>query len=190
MTEIVCRELTVKRWPDLEKLFGANGACSGCWCNWFRVSQREFDARKYEPNRRAFRDLCAAGRPLGVLAYSGRTAVGWCTVAPRADYPRLAGSRLFKPVDDRPAWSVTCFFVARDARAGGITRVLLEGAVDYARRRGARLIEGYPVDPGRKKKQIMPMSAFHGLAPVFEAVGFATISKPSPGRCYMRLELD
>lgn len=189
MTEIVCRPLTAKRWPDLEKLFGANGACSGCWCMWFRLSQREFDARKYEPNRHAFRELCMAGRPLGVIAYEGRKPVGWCAVAPRCDYPRLAGSRLFKPIDDRPAWSVTCFFVARDARRGGITAALLEGAVNYARRKGARVIEGYPIDPG-KKKDVMSMAAFHGLVSVFEEGGFATVAKPSAGRRYVRLELN
>src|SRR5919108_4184082 len=81
--------VTPDRWPDLEALFGPRGACAGCWCMWWRLTQKEFDARRGEPNRQALRAIVAAGEPPGILACSAATPVGWCAVEPRERYPRL-----------------------------------------------------------------------------------------------------
>ncbi|MBM4430292.1 MAG: GNAT family N-acetyltransferase, partial [Chloroflexi bacterium] len=37
--------LTPERWADFEELFGPRGAAGGCWCMWWRLTQREFDAQ-------------------------------------------------------------------------------------------------------------------------------------------------
>jgi len=108
----------------------------------WRLSRAEFERNKGVRNKQTFRRIVASREPTGVLAYSADKAIGWCAVAPRKAYGRLANSRLLQPVDDRPVWSVSCFYIAGPYRGTGVARALLEAAVAYARRRGARIVEG------------------------------------------------
>ena len=130
------------RWDDLARLFGSRGACGGCWCMSWRRSRAEFERGKGAGNRRALRRIVAAGEEPGLIAYRGDEPIGWIAIAPRERYPRLAASRVLAPVDDRPVWSVTCFFVAKGQRGLGVSVRLLEAAVEHARRRGGRVVEG------------------------------------------------
>ena len=185
--------LTAERWRDFTALFGRRGACGGCWCMWWRLSQREFEARKGEKNRRAMHRLVKKGSEPGILAYVGRgakrEAIGWCAVAPRSEYPRLDRSRILKPVDDEPVWSVVCLFVAREWRRRGVSTRLLEAACEHVRARGGRIVEGYAVEP--KKKGGMPdVFAFHGPAAAYAAAGFTEAARRSPTRPIMRRLLD
>jgi GNAT superfamily N-acetyltransferase len=176
--------LTPNRWPDLERLFGANGACGGCWCMWWRASPSEFRRDKGAGNRRALRRLVAAGAEPGILAYDADGApVGWCAIAPRTEYPRLERSRILAPVDDRAVWSVTCFFIARGHRRRGLSRVLLEAAVRFAADRGADIVEGYPVETATR--QADPF-VWTGLASAFRRAGFREVARRSPTRPIMR----
>lgn len=178
--------LTPDRWDDLERLFGARGATGGCWCMYFHSKQSDYERMKGEGNRQAFRGLVQAGPPPGILAYAGTEPAGWCAVAPRTDYDRLARSRILAPVDDRPVWSVVCFFVGRQYRRQGLTSQLLRAALDYARQNGAQLVEGYPVEPQTAK---MPdVFAFTGVAETFRQVGFVEVARRSPTRPLMRYE--
>jgi GNAT superfamily N-acetyltransferase len=178
---------TEARWKDLEKLFGPNGACAGCWCMWFRQGSQEFRERHGDRNRRALKRLVAGAVAPGVIAYREGAPVGWCAVAPREQYPRVLRSRTLAPVDERPAWAVTCFYITPALRRGGLGRPLLEAAVRHARSHGARLIEGYPIDPVTRK--ITNNEAFHGLVSTFRARGFREVERRSPNRPIMRLEL-
>lgn len=49
-------------------------------------------------------------------------------------------------VDHEPTWTVLCFFVRRSHRGKGTVRALLDGALRYARSKGARVVEAYPYD--------------------------------------------
>lgn len=178
---------TPDRWADVERLFGDRGACGGCWCMHFRLLKAEYERGKGTGNRNALRRLVATGPPPGVLAFEGREPVGWCAVAPREQYPRLARSRAMRPVDDRPVWSVVCLFVARGHRRRGVSVALLRGAADFAASRGATLLEGYPVEP---RSGTMPdVFAWSGTASAFRAAGFAEVARALPGRPIMRREL-
>ena len=180
---IVVRPLTADRWNDLETLFGDRGACAGCWCMWWRMGQSEWERAKGAATKRKFHALVAKGPPPGLLAYAGRMPVGWCAIAPRASYPRLARSRVLAPVDAKPVWSVTCFFVDRAWRRRGITVELLKAAAKFAGREGGSLVEGYPTDTDR----IEP-GAFvhHGLLSAFRRAGFAEVARRSPRRPIVR----
>ncbi len=182
--DLTFQPLTPDRWPDLERLFGARGACAGCWCMWFRETRAEFERRKGAGNRAALRALVEQGPPPGILAYAGEEPVGWCALAPRAQYPLLARSRILRPVDDEPVWSVVCFFVARTHRRRGLTVELLRAAARYARERGARVLEGYPVEP--KAAGTADSFAYHGLASAFRDAGFAEVARRSETRPIMR----
>lgn len=137
-----------------------------------------------EPNRRAFRKLVKDGPPPGLLAYEGATPVGWVAIAPRSEYRRFERSRVLQPVDDRPVWSVPCFFVARTHRGRGLTVALLRAACEWARDRGATMVEGYPVDT---HGAVQPAAfVFHGLVPTFTAAWFREVLRRSDRRPIMR----
>jgi GNAT superfamily N-acetyltransferase len=151
---------------------------------WWRLPRSQFNAGKGEGNRRAMKKLVAAGAETGILAYEGRRAVGWCSVAPRSQFSGLARSRVLAPVDDAPVWSVVCFFVAKDRRHSGLTEKLLDAAVRHAKGRGARIVEGYPVEPGPGGAP--DAFAYTGLASVFRRAGFSEAARRSPRRAVYR----
>lgn len=181
------RPATAGRWPDLARLFGAKGACAGCWCMYWRLRHKEFGSGKGAANRRALERLVAARAP-GLIAYVDGEPAGWCSVAPREEFVRLETSRILKPVDDAPVWSVVCFFIAREHRRSGLSVALLHGAVTHARKHGARIVEGYPVDAGGRS--IPAAFAWTGIQRAFEAAGFRECARRSPTRPIMRIELS
>ena len=177
--------LSSDRWTDFEKLFGPRGACGGCWCMYWRLIRAQYEAQKGEYNRRNMHAIVQAGDVPGILGYVDGQTAGWCSIAPRQEFPTLNRSRILKPVDDQPVWSVVCFFISRPFRRQGLTVALLHAAVEYARQRGAKIIEGYPVEP--KEGQSPDVFAFTGLASAFRKVGFSEITRRSPTRPIMRL---
>jgi GNAT superfamily N-acetyltransferase len=184
-------ELTAKTWPALEKLFGPNGADAGCWCMFFRLPRPDWRAGLYEPNRVALRELAGSGEPVGLLALDGDDPVGWVAAAPRPVYRRLERSTVAKPVDPAEdlsgVWSVTCFFVHRTARRSGVSDLLLDEAVRFAAARGARVVEGYPVDTGGEKKSSSEL--FHGTLSQFLAAGFDLVERRGARRALVRKEI-
>lgn len=179
--------LTDDRWRDFAALFGKRGACGGCWCMWWRLTAKEYEASKGEKNRRKMRKIVTSGEVPGVIAYHNGDPVGWCAVAPRADYPRLSRSRILKPVDDRPVWSIVCLFVAKAYRGMGVSSALISAAVDFVRMKGGSTVEAYPVEP---KKKMPDAFAFHGLAVSYLRAGFREVVRRSETRPVMRYEIE
>ena len=176
--------LTPDRWDDLTMLFGARGACGGCWCMWWRLPAGEFARRKGSGNRRAFRRVVAEGPAPGLLAYMGDVPAGWVALAPRDRFVRLTRSRVLQPVDDEPVWAVTCFFIARPYRGRGLGVRLLKAAVRYARTQGARIVEGFPVDP--RSGRVPDVFAWTGVPALFAAAGFREVARRAPTRPIVR----
>ena len=182
--ELDVHPVTSNRWEDLERLFGPRGACGGCWCMWWRLSAAEFNAQKGEGNRRAMKRIVESGEVPGLLAYADGIPVGWCAVAPRELYPRLERSRILKPVDGHPVWSVVCFFIDRSHRRRGVMTALLKGAVDHVWEQGGTIVEGYPKEP--KKDPTPPLFIYMGVPSAFRAAGFEEVSCRKEGRPIMR----
>ena len=176
--------LTPERWPDLEALFGPRGACMGCWCMYWRLKRSQFNRQLGEGNRQALRAMVEAGQVPGILAYARAQPVAWCSVGPREAYPTLDRSPLLKRVDEQPVWSVVCFFVAPAFRRRGLLVPLLLAAVEYARARGASIVEGYPdAEPPRTWSG---SAGYMGLLSTFQQVGFVEALRRSPRRPIMR----
>jgi GNAT superfamily N-acetyltransferase len=150
----------------------------------WRLPKREWEAGKGEPNRRALRRIVTKGPPPGLLAYKGGEAIGWCAVAPRQEYVVLERSRVLRPLDDIPVWSVSCLFVKRPYRRQGVSVALLRAAVAFVRKQGGTVIEGYPVQP---KTGSMPDTfAWTGLLAAFLEAGFVEMPRWSPSRPIVR----
>src|SRR5512146_2257526 len=138
------KPLSTETWKDFERLFGERGACGGCWCMTWRRPRSGFRAQAGAGNKAALKKLMQSGAPVGILLYKDGEAVGWCSVAPRQQFVALERSRVWAPVDDTPVWSVSCFFTAKPHRKQGLSVALLEAAAAYAKKLGAKIIEGYP----------------------------------------------
>jgi len=186
LPELEFHPLTPDRWQDFATLFGERGACGGCWCMWWRIPRSQFDKQKGEKNKRAMKNLVKAGDAPGILAYAVGQPIAWCSIAPRETFSGLARSRVLKPVDEKPVWSIVCFFVARDYRRKGVSVKLLKAAIDFVRERGGRIVEGYPVEP---KKDQPDAFVWTGLASAFVQAGFKEVERRSETRPILRFEI-
>ncbi len=176
--------LTVDRWKDLEDLFGERGACGGCWCMWWRLSRSQFEKQKGSKNKVALKKIVKSGRVPGILAYAKDKPIAWCSVGPRETYPALERSRTVKRIDDKPVWSVVCLFVAKPFRNKGVSVEIIKAAVNYAKRNGAKIVEGYPKEP--KKGRWPDAFIWTGHVSAFKKAGFVEVHRPSPTRPLMR----
>lgn len=181
------RELTPDRWSDLEALFGARGACGGCWCMLWRLKRSEFEKQKGAQNKASFKAVVDSGKAPGILAYANGSPIGWCALAPRETYPALDRSRVLKRIDDKPVWSIVCLFIARPYRRKGVSVRLLKAAADYVRHLGGKIVEGYPVEP--RKDEMPDVFAWTGLASAFLEAGFVECGRRSETRPIMRYEI-
>jgi GNAT superfamily N-acetyltransferase len=150
-TSLEIHPLDRKRWQDLETLFSGPGGSQvrGCWCMYYRRSghtEKPADMTYAQFNKCALKALVDKGVAPGLIGYRDGKPIAWVSLGPREDYAKLARSTVMKPVDDKPVWSVVCFYTAREARGEHLAEAMLKGAIDYARSRGARLVEAYPVD--------------------------------------------
>jgi GNAT superfamily N-acetyltransferase len=189
---IVFKTLTPSRWDDLVELFGERGAYGGCWCMFFRIPQSEFNEgarNRGRGNRRAFKELVDKRRVPGLLAYVDGRPVGWCSVAPRSQFGRVERSPTTKPADDEDGvWSIVCFYMDRRHRGRGVGSALLSAAIEHARKKGARIVEGYPIDSSVRK--VPNSEAYYGLLSMFEAAGFEEVARRSPSRPLMRYRVE
>jgi GNAT superfamily N-acetyltransferase len=185
---LVHRPLTMANWADFERLFGVRGACGGCWCMSWRLPRAEFNRGKGDANHSAMRAIVEAGSEPGVLLYRAGAPVGWCSVAPREEFVALSRSRVWAPVDERPVWSIACFFVARGHRNQGLSVGLLKAAVEFARSHGARILEGYPQ---KVEGSAFPAAfAWTGIAAAYRKAGFREILRRSAKKPIMRYEIQ
>ncbi len=188
----------------MQTLFGLHGACDNCWCMFWRApNQAAYNRQSGAERRQAMQTLIEAGLVPGLLAYAdeprprpgapaARLPAGWVSMGPRPGYPRLYRSVASRPLDDEPAsdptiWAVVCFFIGRKFRRQGLSLPLLQAAVDYARRHGARLIEGYPILPASEK--VSAPNLYHGLPGLFEQAGFQFVVARQPKRPIYRLRV-
>ncbi|WP_411732263.1 GNAT family N-acetyltransferase [Paeniglutamicibacter sp.] len=143
-----------------------------CWCLSHRLGAKDIEGLGGGSREAAMRSLCERENPPGVITYRDGVPVGWCSIGPRAEIPRLAASKLIRPVDEVPVWSIICVVVRSGHRRQGVTAHLLEGAVQYAASRGAPAVEAHPVDPAGRMDTTM---AFVGTRAMFERAGFRVI---------------
>jgi GNAT superfamily N-acetyltransferase len=179
--------LSKARWPDLVAVFGERGDASRCWCMFFRMPKPAWSATPAAERRELFSGVVAAGPEPGLLAYVGDEPVGWVSVAPREHFlAHLERTRTLRPAPGAGVWSVLCFVVKPGHRRQGVAGALLAAAVDFARARGARAVEGHPIDDARRT--VHAMEAYVGVASMFARAGFTEIDRRGARPVY-RLDL-
>lgn len=182
---ITVRPLTPDLWPEFETLFGRNGACGGCWCMYWRIGSA-YQKRDAAKNKADFKAVVMKGPPPGVLAFVDGAVAGWCQVTPRESIPAIERSRMSARVDDEPVWSVSCFFIRSGYRGRGVMTALIDGAIEYAKKERAKILEAYPVIVKNRKSAT---SIYTGVASSFEKAGFRKVAAHAAHRPIMRLDL-
>ena len=186
------------RWDDLQLVFGTRGDPARCQCQWFKICGSEWRSVPIEERAHRLREQTDCGHPesdttTGLVAYVDGEPAGWCAVEPRTEYPRLRGMRVpwagrDEDKDDEGVWAVTCFVTRAGFRRRGVTYALAAAAVEFARARGARALEAYPMvtEPGN---DIAWGELFVGSHRVFAAAGFREVTHPTTRRVVMRVDL-
>jgi GNAT superfamily N-acetyltransferase len=184
---VTVRPLTCGDGALVERLFGAKGACGGCWCMFWRRERhgRLWNEVKGARNRSDFLSLVAAGGVHAMLALSGGEPVGWCCFGPFETFPKLVRVKpLMRARPDR-VWAIVCLYLARAARRQGIGARLIDAAAREALSLGAALVEGYPVRP-KGQGDVPDVFAFTGVPRQFEAAGFARLKRPDLRDIYVK----
>jgi GNAT superfamily N-acetyltransferase len=164
--------VTPDRFEDFADVINPNRRATHCWCLSHRLNAKEIEALGHGSRERAMRVICEREHPPGVVTYLDDVPVGWCSISPRGEIPRLVQSALIRPVDDLSVWSIICVVVRSGHRRKGVTGHLIEGAVAYAAANGAPAVEAYPVDPAGRMDLTM---AFVGTRSMFEKAGFEVV---------------
>jgi GNAT superfamily N-acetyltransferase len=175
--------VTKERWTDLVELFD-RPIVRTCFCMFYRKTGAGTGVGRQ--NRRSMKALVDRGTVPGLIGYEDGVPVAWVSLGPREEYAKLRRSPIMKPVDDRPVWSIVCFFVDRSARGRGLSERMLRAAVDYARSRGARLVEAYPVE---QETRGHPDDMFFGAKSMYDRAGFREVARRRPTRPVVRKPL-
>jgi GNAT superfamily N-acetyltransferase len=183
-------------WEDLRAIFGTRGTAARCQCQRFKLRRREsFGNFPAEERADRLREQTDCGHPgpgptSGLVAYLDGEPVGWCAVEPRTAYVGLIRNNRVPWTDraedksDDSVWAVTCLLTRAGYRKRGVSRALARAAVDFARARGARAIEGYPINT----KNVILEELLVGTVGTFAAAGFTEVSHPTLRRVVMRID--
>ena len=193
MANITIEPATADRFDDAQRALSGGGDGHGCQCQWWMITNAEWQKTSQEQRESLLRDEIEAGPPPALIAYVDGEAAGWVRIGPRTTQVRIGRTRNFtdatqEPWDDDSVWSVSCFVVRKEHRNQGLNAKLLDAAIDYARTSGARVIEAYPLDLDAGKK-IPVNDLFHGVLSTFEEAGFREVARPKPHLAIVSLDL-
>jgi GNAT superfamily N-acetyltransferase len=184
---------------DLQAVFGTRGTAATCQCQRYKLRPREaFRKFPVEERARRLRAQTNCGHPgsettSGLVAYLDGEPVGWCAVEPRPAFTGLLRNNRVpwegrtEDKTDESVWAVTCVFARAGFRGRGVAYALARAAVAFARERGARALEAYPLitQPGQK----IAWDEIHvGTRSIFEAAGLTEVSHPTLRRLVMRID--
>jgi len=193
MPNITIEPATADRFSDAQHALSGGGDGHSCQCQWWMITNAEWQKTSREQREDLLRDEIDAGPAPALIAYVDGEAAGWVRVGPRSRQVRIARTRNVtanseEPWDDDAVWTVSCFVVRKEHRKQGLNARLLGAAIDYARTGGARVIEAYPLDPDAGRK-IPVNDLYHGVLSTFEDAGFREVARPQPHLAIVSLDL-
>lgn len=179
--------LTTKNWGVFEKLMGEKGGCGGCWCMSFRQSTAMQNENKFDGNKQLQKENVANKKHIGLIAFVEEEPIAWIALAPREDFVKIENARSLKRIDDKPVWSIPCFFIKKEFRRMGLSSKLIAGVIDYAKSKKIKTLEAYPAIPYDAK---MPDAfLWIGVLSAFEKNGFKIVRQNGKSKAMVRLEI-
>lgn len=184
-------------WEELQAVFGTRGLGARCQCQRYKLLPREsFATQPVEERQSRLREQTDCGQPdapstSGLVAYQDGEPVGWCAVQPRPEFPGLRHSQVpwagrDQDRADASIWAITCVFARAHHRRQGVARALIEGAVGFARSRGAAALEAYPMTTNAAIAEELHV----GTIASYLAAGFTEVSRPTKRRAVVRLDFE
>ena len=186
-TRLKFDSLNSANWKQFDTLMGEKGGCGNCWCMFFRLPYKLFQENKPNGNKKLMKQLVNKEKPVGLIASLNEEPIGWIALAPREDYLKIENSRAFKRIDDKPVWSITCFFIKKEFRRMGLSQQLIKGAIDFAKKKKIKTLEAYPSIPYNEK--VPPPFLWVGVLSAFTKNGFKIIQQNSKSRAMVRIDL-
>ena len=189
MPDFKFKEAAPELWKDLEKLFGDNGACGGCWCQWWRVPRggKLWEETKGTKAKKQMKALFKSGEITGLIVYDGTRAVAWLSYGPRLNFSRTERIKAYSRDDIESVWSINCFFIDRKYRRQGLAKLMLDAALKFMKRRNVKIVEAYPTPLTKAGKKLPAAFVYTGPLKIFEDTGFAIIQRASYSRPLVRL---
>jgi GNAT superfamily N-acetyltransferase len=184
MPDYEVKPLDVTTWDAYARMMERhNGVFGGCWCTHFHTMHEEktFDA---DDNRALKQRLVEEGRAHAALVFDGEEAVAWCQYGSPAELPNIQHRKQYEEAGDPPPdYRITCMFVDKKYRRGGVTAAALAGAVEMIAQAGGGVVEGYPHDTsdGRKVSVL-----YNGTRALYERAGFSYVRPKGLRNCVMR----
>jgi hypothetical protein len=187
MSDYTIRPLTADTWHAFEALVAKhNGIFGGCWCTWFHRGMCEGLGESYEGNWAAKERLVRAGQAHAALVFDGDAAVAWAEYGTPEELPAMKHRKDYEAAGDPlPDYRITCIFVDRDHRRGGLVSVALAGALDLIAAAGGGVVEGYPHDTAGQKRKSSSF-LYNGTRAVYERAGFTFVRPKGKGNTVMR----
>ena len=176
--KLIFKPVDKANWSDFQSLFESKGAPGYCWCMVWRMTKKELQENNSKARKGFIKERVFSNTPIGILGYDGEEPVAWCSIAPRDTHQRLGGD---ESLDD--VWSISCFYIKKDYRRQQLTALLIENAIAYAKKNGAKYVEAYPVEPDS------PSYRFMGFIKTFEKAGFKFIKMAGTRRHVMNCKV-
>jgi ribosomal protein S18 acetylase RimI-like enzyme len=181
-------------WSDVEHSLTGGGDGASCWCQWFLLPRKQFDAEPRDELRDRLRKEVDATAPApGLIAYVDDIAAAWVRVGPRVRQPALLRTRPVtlgspEPAADPRVWAISCFVVRREFRGLGVAKEMVRAGVEHATSHGARVVEAYPIDTDQRRARANEL--FVGTVSLFRGQGFVETARPLNARVVMTRTLD
>ena len=185
--KITLEPLTTKNWSAFEKLMGDKGGCGGCWCMSFRLPTAIYNENKFEGNKQLQKENIAQKKHIGLIAFVEEEPIAWIALSPREELIKIENARSLKRIDDKPVWSIPCFFIKKEFRRMGLSSKLIAGVIDYAKTKKIKTVEAYPAIPyGTKMSDAF---LWIGVLSSFEKNGFKVVRQNGKSKAMVRLEI-
>lgn len=185
---ITVRAVDAESFDDVQVVLGTRGQAAHCQCQGYRLGWHAQHSDDVQGRRELLRDQVIEG--YGLVAHLDGEPVGWCSLAPRSDYPYLRQTTWRGRGEDRDdpgIWAVTCLVSRAGHRRQGVSRALVAATLDLPRQHGARAIEAYPMKPAPGKD--VPWGELHvGALSSYLAAGYRVVHTPSLRRAVVRYE--
>ncbi len=139
-------------------------------------------------NKRDKETLVRQDRSHAILLYDDKTPVGWCQYGTRDELPRIDAGRNYRKVRPlvgaKKLWRITCFFVDKDYRGKGVSKVALHAALESISKQGGGIVEAYPVVS--EKMAAVPEWRWFGTPNMFRRERFKPVAPLGTSGLLMR----
>ncbi len=155
---------------------------------YFRLKSKQYEENGNTGNKSAMHIIVEKDEVPGLIAIHNEEAVGWISQGPRENFGRIQRSPILKKVDNTSVWSIVCFFIHRDYRNEGVAKQLIQAGMKYAKSKGAKAIEAYPIDTMDAHQAQADL--FTGPQVIFEQAGFKEVARRKATRPIFRYKLN